>query len=131
MLVPPHIEDAARYDDSRNQRSAQMPDEFEWDAAKSDANKEKRGIAFDVIVGMDWSSAQIILDDRRDYGETRFQVRGLIAETLHVAVFVWRDGRKRIISLRKANPRERRAYATETGPQQRDAERPQPGMDGV
>ena len=52
-------------------------------------------------------------DRRRDYGETRFVATGPIAEfgdRIHVVVYVWRDGVRRIISFRKANDREIRKY---------------------
>ncbi len=48
-------------------------------------------------------------DRRQDYGETRFIATGPVAEfgdRIHVVVYVWRDGVRRIISFRKANGRE-------------------------
>jgi uncharacterized DUF497 family protein len=52
-------------------------------------------------------------DRRRDYGETRFIATGPVEEfggRIHVVVYVWRDGVRRIISFRKANDREIRKY---------------------
>jgi uncharacterized DUF497 family protein len=43
--------------------------------------------------------------------ETRITAIGYIGDRLHVAVFVDRDGSRRIISLRKANQREAKNYA--------------------
>jgi len=48
-------------------------------------------------------------DRRRDYGETRFVATGPVEQfggRIHVVVYVWRDGVRRIISFRKANDRE-------------------------
>lgn len=91
--------------------------EFEWDNKKSRQNLERRGLSFDAVAQFDWSNAQVFTDDRKDYGEDRFQARGLIGSRLHILVFTLRGDAIRIISLRKANLRERRAYVRETGRQ--------------
>lgn len=49
-------------------------------------------------------------DDRRDYGEERFITIGFLDETMVVLVWTPRDGTHRIISMRKANERERAFY---------------------
>ena len=51
-----------------------------------------------------------IEDLRAEYGERRFIAYGFIEERLFVCVYVWRGGRRRILSLRKANRREIDAY---------------------
>ena len=86
---------------------------LEWDPVKNRSNVRQHGLSFDAANAFDWNSAKVILDDRKDYGEARFQARGLIGERLHMLVFTLRNGRLRIISLRKANRREQRAYAIE------------------
>lgn len=48
---------------------------------------------------------------RRDYGEHRMVAIGYIGLRLYGVVYVDRDGRRRIISLRKANSREEARYA--------------------
>jgi voltage-gated potassium channel len=58
-------------------------------------------------------------DVRRDYAEARTIAIGRIGTRVQVVVFTWRDGSRRIISARKANPREVRFYA-------RQAVRPDP-----
>ena len=97
-----------------------MSNKFEWDEAKARANLAHHGVAFDAAQSLDWTTAQIFSDERFDYGEDRFQVRGRIGDRLHVLVFTLREGRMRIISLRKANRRECRAYVAETGNQLRN-----------
>lgn len=92
-----------------------MRGEFEWDDDKLARNLAERGIHFSEAAGIDWSTAQTFIDDRIDYGEERFITRGLIGARLHILVYVLRGDRMRIISLRKANARERRNYARETG----------------
>ncbi|WP_371454835.1 BrnT family toxin [Brevundimonas sp. LM2] len=50
------------------------------------------------------------MDDRRDYNEVRWYGYLPIAGRLHVVVYTERDEATRIISLRRANPREVRKY---------------------
>ena len=45
-------------------------------------------------------------DDRRDYGEVRWQALGLLDGRLHMLVFVETAAGIRVISFRKANQRE-------------------------
>lgn len=49
-------------------------------------------------------------DDRQDYGEDRFITIGLLGATMVVLVWTPRDGAHRVISMRKANERERTLY---------------------
>ena len=49
-------------------------------------------------------------DDRPDYGEVRFITIGFLDDTMVVLVWTPRDDARRIISMRKANERERRLY---------------------
>ena len=86
-----------------------MPD---WDEDKRQTNLAKHGVDFAAVEGFDWSSAKSEPDVRADYGEERFESVGLIADRLHVLVFTTRGGRRRIISLRKANPREIERWLT-------------------
>lgn len=83
---------------------------FEWDEAKRRATLAASGLDFAVIEGLDWSTAVILPDDRRDYGEPRLRIMGLIGGRLHAVVVTPRGETLRIISLRKANPREQRLW---------------------
>ena len=62
---------------------------------------------------MDFNTAISVEDTRKDYGEQRFRVLGLIDDRLHAAVITPRGNKIRVISLRPANRREERAYAKE------------------
>ena len=90
---------------------------FAWDPDKSDANLTARGF--------DFAFATLIIDgptlqqeDRReDYGERRVVAIGLaqaIALTLVYTDRLMREGdiERRIISARRSNRRERKAYQT-------------------
>jgi uncharacterized protein len=62
---------------------------------------------------MDLERAISVEDTRRDYGEQRLRVLGYINGVLHAAVITPRGDKIRVISLRRANRREERAYAKE------------------
>jgi uncharacterized DUF497 family protein len=47
------------------------------------------------------------------YAEQRLEATGLIGERLHVMIYCLRSDVVRVISLRKANPREVRRYVAE------------------
>ena len=87
---------------------------FDWDVDKAAANLRKRKIAFDLVSAVDWKSARIFSDDRRDYGEERQIARAMIGVQLFVIVFVLRGDTMRLISFKKANRRERALYGNET-----------------
>lgn len=82
-----------------------------FDPAKSERNEAERGIPFGAAAVFDWSTALVAEDTRRDYGERRYQAVGFIGERLHVLVFTPRDRGVHVISLRRANGRERKRYA--------------------
>ena len=86
-----------------------MPIEF--DAAKREATLRARGLdmarAEEVFAG----ATLTVEDDRRAYGEDRFITIGFLGEMMVVVVWTPRGGLHRIISMRKANERERRLYS--------------------
>jgi hypothetical protein len=86
---------------------------IEFDAAKSARNLRDRGIGFERFAEMDLEAAISIEDARRDYGERRLRVLSTIDGKLHAAVITLRGETIRVISLRRANNREERAYAKE------------------
>lgn len=81
-----------------------------YDSAKDAANIELRGLPFDQVAELDWSSAVIVEDTRRGYGERRYRVFGYIGERLYAAVFTPRGIAVHVISFRKANNREVKRY---------------------
>jgi uncharacterized protein len=89
---------------------------FTCDPAKSERNIAERGLAFDLAEDFDWSTALIAEDTRQDHLERRYQAFGLIAGHLHMLVFTPRDGAVHLISLRRANKRERNRYAAQAQP---------------
>ena len=87
--------------------------EFEYDPVKSETNARTRDLAFEYAP-LVFEGLYIEEEDRRvDYGETRFIATGPIEEfggRIFVVVYVWRNGKRRIVSFRKANDREIRKY---------------------
>ena len=86
---------------------------FTYDPAKSERNIAERGLAFDLADDFDWSTALIVEDTRQGYLERRYQAVGRIDEHLHMLVFTPRVGAVHVISLRRANQRERTRYAAQ------------------
>jgi uncharacterized DUF497 family protein len=86
--------------------------EIEYDPRKNDWNICERGLSFERVTEFDFTTAKIVRDTRKDYGEIRFQALGLVAGRVHVVVFTETDSGIRVISFRKANPREVKEYAT-------------------
>jgi len=80
------------------------------DPAKDARNVAERGLSLSFAEQLEWDTALIWEDDRKVYGERRYSVLGFIGDRLHSVVFTPRDGKPRVISLRKANKREVKRY---------------------
>ena len=50
--------------------------EFDWDEQKRAANPAKHGIDFRDAASLAWETAQVLIDNRRNYGEARYQATG-------------------------------------------------------
>jgi len=87
---------------------------IEFDPAKNAKNILERGISFELAAEFDLATAKIWADTRKDYGEERFIALGYIGERLFSLVFTVRGEVLRVISLRKANSREVKSYATQS-----------------
>ena len=86
--------------------------EITFDPRKSERNIRLRGIGFDKASEFDFGSATFDEDTRKDYGEIRTLALGYIGEILHALVFTVRDDKTRVISLRRANRKEREKYGS-------------------
>jgi uncharacterized protein len=85
---------------------------FTFDPNKSAKNLAERGLSFDLVERLEWDTAVVVEDTRKDYGETRLRVLALLAGRLHVVVVTPRGNGLRVISFRKANKREVDLYGT-------------------
>ena len=85
---------------------------FEWDEAKAAANFDKHGISFDEAQTVFGDPDTITLfDDQHSDVEDRFIDIGMSANgRILVVVYTENETRIRIISCRRATPKERRQY---------------------
>lgn len=87
--------------------------ELEWDEEKRQRNLRERGLDFADVGRFDPQSVRTSPDLRRGYGEPRFNSIGYLDGRLCIFCWTPRNGRVRVISLRKANVRERKDYQAE------------------
>jgi hypothetical protein len=87
-----------------------MAGAFEWDDEKYESNLAKHGVDFRRIATLFDGRVIEIVDDRRDYGEIRIRCLGEIDGRVYSVTYTWREERRCIVSARKANVREQRAY---------------------
>lgn len=83
-----------------------------FDPAKNTSNLAKHGVNMSLAAEFEWDTAVTWPDVRRNYGESRMVGLGYIGDRLFAVAFVDRGEERRIISLRKANKREERVYAS-------------------
>jgi uncharacterized protein len=83
-----------------------------YDPAKDTRNQAKHGLSLTLATHLEWETAQMWLDHRKDYGEPRQCALVMQGERLYFVAFVDRADGRRVISLRKANMREVKDYVT-------------------
>lgn len=84
---------------------------FEWNDDKNSMNIEKHGYDFNDACSLFDGDRIEFLDDRKDYGEPRYITLGYVQQRVAVAVYTKRSSDTiRIISLRKANSREKERF---------------------
>jgi len=86
---------------------------IEFDQNKSERNVIERGLPFDLVAEFEWEGAVFSADERFEYPEARFLALGFIAGRLYAVIFTGISGGIRVISFRKANPKEVRRYEQE------------------
>lgn len=87
---------------------------LEWDTAKDEANIAKHGVSLALAEAIEWDQGIAMVDDRKDYGETRYIAYAPIEDRVFVVVYTLRGQVTRVISLRKANKREVKRYVQAT-----------------
>jgi uncharacterized DUF497 family protein len=97
---------------------------FEWDEAKNRSNQRKHGLSFEEASQAFRDPLLLWVQDRVEAGEQRWQAYGAIGGFVLVVVAhtLREEGAQgapvdviRIISARRATPRERRRYEDENG----------------
>jgi uncharacterized protein len=86
----------------------ELQGDAEWDRPKAAANLLKHGVRFSEAVTVLFDDLAVTVEDE---DELRFITIGASAGgQVLVVVYTWRDHRVRLISARRAAPKERRAY---------------------
>jgi uncharacterized protein len=83
--------------------------EFEWVEAKRIKTLKERGV--DFVSARDFFDGRpIVHRPSPRHGEARWKSTGLLGEKLYTIVWMWRDGKIRIISMRRSDAKEERTY---------------------
>jgi uncharacterized protein len=91
-----------------------LPVPFEFDPAKSEANRRKHGIDF-VQAQELWDDADALLFPARMVQEERWGLIGTLGGQLWVAIFTIRGEAIRLISVRRAREHEKDDYQKNLG----------------
>lgn len=83
---------------------------LEWDIQKSINNFQKHGLSFEDAVHVLQGRTITFEDSRQNYGETRYITLGELEGRVVILVHTTRNDYVRIISMRKANEREKKIY---------------------
>ncbi len=86
---------------------------FEWDEEKRQTNLSKHGIDFTDVPPLFDGVTVLRMDNRFDYGETRFITLGLLNSIVFLVVHTETDETIRLISVRKASKYEEKYYFQE------------------
>ncbi len=81
-----------------------------FDPAKREATLRARGLDFEDAASVFAGPRFDQEDDRFDYGETRVVTAGILRERMVIVVWTPRGEARHIISMRKANDREKARY---------------------
>jgi uncharacterized DUF497 family protein len=84
--------------------------DIEWNDHKNSTNFDEHGLRFEDAALVFTSQTITFEDNRENYREIRYITLGLLAERVVILVHTIRDNRIRIISMRKANEREKKIY---------------------
>ncbi|MEI6747376.1 MAG: BrnT family toxin [Methylococcaceae bacterium] len=87
---------------------------IEFDPIKNEKNIRERELSFERVQEFDFGTATVTIDDRLDYGETRYIAAGYLDKRLHILCFTETALGIRVISFRKANSREAKKYEKPT-----------------
>lgn len=83
---------------------------IDYDPAKDKANRDKHGLSLAEAVDFDFEVAVVLVDDRFDYGETRYRAFARGAEGGYCLAFALAGETLRPISYRRAHEKELRRY---------------------
>ena len=87
-----------------------------YDPAKRALIREERGLGLEDAAQVFAGAVLTVPDDRKHYGEERYQSLGPLRGRLVVVVWTPRGEARHIITMWKANDRDRKRYEAELGP---------------
>jgi uncharacterized protein len=87
--------------------------EISYDPEKRAKARAARGLDFEDAVHVFAGPTIDLLDDRKNYGEVRRVTYGLLNGRMVALVWTSRGDARHIISMRKANERERKTYESQ------------------
>ena len=90
---------------------------IEFDPEKRQATLDTRGLDM-ARAGEVFEGVHVDFPDPRFEDEQRFATFGHLDGRMVFLAWTWRDGRRRVISMRKANDRERRKYEDRLRPRE-------------
>ena len=76
--------------------------EISYNLDKNEKNIHERQLSFDRAAEFDFQTATVDVDNRRDYGETRYVAAGYLDGRLHILRFTETAQGIRVFSFRKA-----------------------------
>jgi uncharacterized protein len=86
-----------------------------YDPAKRERTLAERGLDFEAAASVFAGVTLTLLDDRRNYGEPRFQTYGMLGQRMVMVVWTPRGADRHVISMRKCNAREKARYKARLG----------------
>ena len=86
-----------------------------FDPVKRDVTWRDRGLAFEEAAEVFAGRVINIPNLRRDYGEVRISTVGILRERMVIVVWTQRGEARHIISMRKANDREKARFGKRLG----------------
>jgi uncharacterized DUF497 family protein len=86
-----------------------------YDPQKRARTLAERGLDFDDAVRLFAGATVDFVDDRYDYGETRWLSFGHLGQRMVAVVWTRRGDTRHVISMRKANGREQEKYGRQLG----------------
>ena len=86
-----------------------------YDPQKRASTLLLRGLDFDYATKVFAGLTTDALDDRKDYGEPRYQSFGLLQGRLVTLIWTPRGETRHIISMRKCNDKEQKKYGRQLG----------------
>jgi uncharacterized DUF497 family protein len=84
--------------------------DIEFDSGKDEINRLKHGVPLALGAEVLMNRVGQIDDERRAYGEARFNAFGLVKDRLFVCTYTMRGRTYRLISVRKASKQEQRTW---------------------